>query len=108
MTNKILFNLNGSNVEAFEEETIWQVSARLGLRIPHLCYRQATDYQSDGNCRACVVDVEGDRTLSASCIRRPENGMTVNTHSERAIKARAMVLQPVSCTHLTLPTILLV
>ena len=93
MTGKILFNLNGSNVEAFEEETIWQVCTRLGLRIPHLCYRHTTDYQGDGNCRACVVDVEGDRVLSASCIRRPENGMTVRTHSDRAIKARAMILE---------------
>lgn len=93
MTGTILFNLNGSNVEAFEEETIWQVCTRLGLKIPHLCYRNTTDYQGDGNCRACVVDVEGDRALSASCIRRPESGMTVNTHSERAVKARAMVFE---------------
>ena len=93
MTGKILFNLNGSNVEAFEKETIWQVCSRLGIKIPHLCYRDATDYEGDGNCRACVVEVEGDRTLSASCIRQPENGMTVRTHSERAIKARAMVLE---------------
>ena len=93
MTGKILFSLNGRNVEAFEKETIWQVCSRLGIRIPHLCYRDATDYEGDGNCRACVVDVEGDRTLSASCIRQPENGMTVRTHSERAIKARAMVLE---------------
>ena len=93
MTNRISFNLNGNDVEASVGETIWQVCARLGQKIPHLCYRDATDYEGDGNCRACVVEVEGDRALSASCIRRPENGMSVRTHSERAVKARAMVLE---------------
>ena len=93
MTNRVKFTLNGTEVEALEDETIWQTSLRLGVGLPHLCYRHATDYEGDGNCRACVVDIEGERVLSASCIRKPENGMIVNTHSERAEKAREMVME---------------
>jgi len=93
MTDIVTFTLNGEEVEANENETIWQVCQRRGLRIPHLCFRNATDYEGDGNCRACVVEVEGERALSASCIRKPENGMTVNTHSEKATKSREMVFE---------------
>ncbi|MCH8154642.1 MAG: formate dehydrogenase subunit alpha, partial [Proteobacteria bacterium] len=50
-------------------------------------------YRADGNCRACMVEIEGERTLAASCIRTPSPGMTVSTASERARKAREMVFE---------------
>ncbi len=93
MANPIEFNLNGKTVSAEPGETIWQVADRLDIKIPHLCYRHAIDYEGDGNCRACVVEVEGDRTLAPSCIRQPEPGMVVKTESERALKSRNMVFE---------------
>ncbi len=93
MSDKIVFKLDGKDVEAAPGETIWQVAYRLGKEIPHLCYRHEPGYRGDGNCRACMVDVEGERTLAASCIRKPEPGMVVSTVSERATKAREMVLE---------------
>ena len=93
MNNIITFTLDGEEVEAHSSESIWQASHRLGTEIPHLCYRHATDYRGDGNCRACVVEVKGDKALSASCIRKPEPGMIVHTNSDRAKKARAMVME---------------
>ena len=93
MNNSITFTLDGEEVEAHSSESIWQVSHRLGTEIPHLCYRHATDYRGDGNCRACVVEVKGDKALSASCIRKPEPGMFVHTNSDRAKKARDMVME---------------
>ena len=93
MTQKILFTLDGSEVEADPDETIWQVAKRLGTTIPHLCWRDAPGYRADGNCRACMVEVEGERVLAASCIRKPAPGMKVSTATERAKAARHMVFE---------------
>lgn len=93
MSEKITFKLDGNDVEANPGETIWEVAKRVGTNIPHLCHRPETGYRSDGNCRACMVDIDGERTLAASCIREPREGMIVNTETERASKAREMVFE---------------
>ncbi|UEM24935.1 formate dehydrogenase subunit alpha (plasmid) [Skermanella mucosa] len=93
MTEAIRFFLDGEEVEARPGETIWQVANRRGTEIPHLCYTPAPGYRPDGNCRACMVEVEGERVLAASCIRKPQNGMKVNTASESAKSARKLVFE---------------
>ena len=93
MTESITFTLDGRDVTAEPGETIWQVARRLGTDIPHLCHKDQTGYRPDGNCRACVVEVDGERTLAASCCRNPAKGMVVKTGSDRATKARAMVME---------------
>jgi formate dehydrogenase major subunit len=93
MTDKITFELDGRQVEAEPGETIWQVAQREGTTIPHLCYHPAPGYRADGNCRACMVEVEGERVLAASCQRAPAPGMKVKTASERAKKSRDMVFE---------------
>jgi formate dehydrogenase major subunit len=75
MTDNIRFTLDGREVEAESHETIWQVAKRVGTTIPHLCHLDAPGYRPDGNCRACVVEIAGERTLAASCIRKPVAGM---------------------------------
>ena len=65
MTN---FFLNGLKVQAKSNETIWEVANRKGINIPHLCHSNEVGYKPDGNCRACVVNVKDERTLSTpSC-----------------------------------------
>ncbi|MDA1091385.1 MAG: formate dehydrogenase subunit alpha [Proteobacteria bacterium] len=93
MSKTITFNLNGNDVEAQAGETIWQAAQRLGCEIPHLCYSPKPGYRADGNCRACMVEIEGERVLAASCIRTPADGMVVKTNSERAKSARDMVFE---------------
>ena len=93
MSETIKFLLDGAEVEAMPHETIWQVAERRGTTIPHLCWKDAPGYRPDGNCRACVVEVEGERVLAASCIRKPSPGMKVATMSERAKAARGMVME---------------
>jgi len=93
MTDKIKFLLDGAEVEAEAGETIWQVASRLGTEIPHLCYSPAPGYRADGNCRACMVEIEGERVLAASCIRKPAPGMKVKTASERAKASRKLVFE---------------
>ena len=93
MTDRIKFTLDGREVEAAPGETIWEVAKRAGTLIPHLCHKDAPGYRSDGNCRACMVEIEGERTLAASCIREPAEGMVVNALGERPAKARRMVME---------------
>ncbi len=89
----VTFTLDGREVRARDGETIWQVAQRLGTEIPHLCYAPEPGYRPDGNCRACMVEIEGERVLAASCIRTPAAGMKVKTASERAKAARQMVFE---------------
>ncbi|MBN9598310.1 MAG: formate dehydrogenase subunit alpha [Afipia sp.] len=90
---KIQFELDGKMVEAAPGETIWQVARREGTEIPHLCYSPEPGYRADGNCRACMVEVEGERVLAASCMRMPTVGMKVKTATDRATSARKMVME---------------
>ncbi|MEK0083071.1 formate dehydrogenase subunit alpha [Benzoatithermus flavus] len=93
MTETIRFTLDGREVEAAPDESIWQVAKREGIDIPHLCWLPQPGYRADGNCRACMVEIEGERVLAASCIRKPTPGMKVTTASERATTARRMVME---------------
>ena len=93
MTDVVTFTLDGREVAAEPGETIWQVAKRQGTDIPHLCWLPEPGYRADGNCRACMVEIEGERVLAASCIRKPTPGMKVVTASERAKTARKMVME---------------
>ncbi|WP_171173486.1 formate dehydrogenase subunit alpha [Ruegeria sp. HKCCD8929] len=92
-TKTVTFNLNGDDVTVPEGTTIWDAANGRGLVIPHLCHKPAPGYTPDGNCRACMVEVEGERTLVASCIRPAADGMVVKTDTDRAEKSRAMVME---------------
>src|SRR5437588_10581049 len=93
MTDPIRFTLDGVEAEAVPGETIWQAAQRQGVEIPHLCWLPKPGYRADGNCRACMVEIEGERVLAASCIRTPAPGMKVKSASDRAKKAREMVFE---------------
>jgi formate dehydrogenase major subunit len=92
-SKSVKFILDGKEVEALDGETIWQVAKRQGIEIPHLCYSPEPGYRADGNCRACMVEIEGERVLAASCIRKPTEGMKVKAASDRAKTARQMVFE---------------
>ena len=93
MSDLIEFSLDGNPVEAKPGESIWQVAKRYEVEIPHLCYSPKPDYRADGNCRACMVEIEGERVLAASCLRTPTKGMVVTTNNERAKKAQSLVME---------------
>src|SRR5580704_10543659 len=90
---EIAFELDGAQVTARLGETLWEVARRVGTTIPHLCHRPEPGYRPDGNCRVCMVEIEGERVLAASCKRTPSVGMKVHSQTERATKARAMVME---------------
>jgi len=93
MAEKVSFILNGELVSANNSETIWDVSKKQGKIIPHLCHSGKTGYKPDGNCRACVVEVKGEKTLTASCIRKPTDGMEVFTNNEKVKKSQNLILE---------------
>ncbi|SPJ25275.1 formate dehydrogenase subunit alpha [Palleronia abyssalis] len=93
MSGPIRITLDGVEVEAQPGDTIWQVAHRSGTTIPHLCWRNEPGYRADGNCRACMVEVEGERVLAASCARDVQDGMVVHTATDRARKSREMVFE---------------
>jgi formate dehydrogenase major subunit len=87
----ISFELDGKVVEAIPGESILQAAKRSGVEIPHLCFKEGM--RADGNCRACVVEIEGERVLAPSCCRAPAAGMKVKAQSKRAVKSQKLVLE---------------
>ena len=92
----VSLQIDGREVTALDGQTIWQAAKAQGVTIPHLCH--APDHgvnglQPAGNCRACVVEVQGERTLSASCCRAVQPGMKVSTGNERVQRAQRLVLE---------------
>ncbi len=92
-TKTVTFTLDGREITVPEGTTIWEAAHAQGVEIPHLCHKPSTGYRADGNCRACMVEIEGERTLAASCIRSATDGMVVSSASERAAKSRALVVE---------------
>src|SRR6266705_2791656 len=90
-TMPIEFKLNGRTVVGRSDETLIQTAKQYGIDIPHLCYKEGM--RPDGNCRACVVEVKGERVLAPSCCRFPTAGMEVASDSPRAVLSQTMVLE---------------
>ena len=87
----IEFKLNGQTVIGRPDEKIIETAKKHGVTIPHLCH--GGNQRSDGNCRACVVEIKGERALAPSCCRYPTPGMEVTTNSPRAVTSQKMVLE---------------
>jgi formate dehydrogenase major subunit len=87
----IEFRLNGKTVIGRPDEPIITTAQKHGVEIPHLCH--GGNQRSDGNCRACVVEIKGERVLAPSCCRYPSAGMEVTTDSARALASQKMVLE---------------
>ncbi len=87
----VRFTLNGRAVTARSDQSLIEAARDCGVEIPHLCHKPGL--RPDGNCRACVVEVKGERTLAASCCRLPSEGMEVHSDSPRARSAQKMVLE---------------
>ena len=90
-TTTIAFTLNGQAAQAEPGESILKAAQRLGTDIPRLCYTEGL--RAAGNCRACVVEIDGERSLAPSCCRNVTPGMVVQSNSPRAVKSQNMVLE---------------
>ncbi len=87
----IPFVLDGREVSAVPGEPLIEVARREGVEIPYLCYQPGLD--AVGNCRACMVEIDGERVLAPSCCRSAAPGMKVTTASARVRRAQKTVLE---------------
>lgn len=87
----IHFTLDERQIDASPGESILQAAQRHGVELPHLCHKEGLEPQ--GNCRACVVEIEGERVLAPSCCRAPQEGMKVRAECQRAQTTRRGVLE---------------
>src|SRR5712664_3595201 len=90
-TMPVEFKLNGRTVVGRSDETLIETAKHYGIDIPHLCYKEGM--RPDGNCRACVVEIKGERVLAPSCCRYPKDGMEVTTDKPRSVASQKMVLE---------------
>lgn len=94
--------INGKNIQVEEGTTILEAAKTLNIKIPTLCNFKLHDNKTEnkpGSCRICVVEVEGRKNLAPSCCTPVTEGMVVNTHSVRAIRARRSVLELLLSDH---------
>jgi NADP-reducing hydrogenase subunit HndD len=89
--------INGKSCTADENLTILEAARVNGIDIPHLCYLEGI--HEFGTCRICVVEVEGAKTLQASCITKVSDGMVIHTNSERVRKARKVLYELLLSDH---------
>jgi predicted molibdopterin-dependent oxidoreductase YjgC len=94
---EIQLTIDGREVRAEEGTTILEAARKAGIDIPHLCYRE--DLAPTTGCRLCVVEVEGARTLIASCAFPAANRMVVHTHTPRVQDARKLVVELLLSDH---------
>src|SRR6267378_5718918 len=90
-TMPVEFKLNGRTVVGRSDETLIETAKHYGIDIPRLCYKPG--YRPDGNCRACMVEIKGERVLAPSCCRAPKAGMEVESKNARAVAAQKMILE---------------
>ena len=93
----INLTINGKKISAEENSTILEAAKNNGINIPHLCYLEGV--HEFGSCRICVVEVEGAKTLQASCITKVTEGMVVHTNSARVRKARKVLYELLLSDH---------
>jgi len=89
--------IDGQQVEVADDATIMKAAEKAGVYIPHFCYHPALSIS--GNCRMCLVEVEGAPKLLASCCSPIRDGMVVLTNSEKVIKARKGVMEFLLINH---------
>jgi len=87
----VQIEIDGLQVQATEGETLLSAAQRHGHAIPHLCHMDGLT--PAGNCRACVVEIEGERALAASCCRTVKAGQKVHLQTARVQRSQKMVLE---------------
>ncbi len=90
--------INDREVAFNPGETVLQVANRAGIRIPHLCSLDWAPSPS-ASCRLCVVEVEGSPRLQTSCTLQAAEGMKIQTHTPRVMKARRSIVELMVANH---------
>ena len=89
--------IDDKNVVVPEGTTILDAAKQAGIDIPTLCFLK--DINEVGDCRMCIVEVEGRRGFATSCIQTVEEGMVVHTHTPNVLEARHAILDLIISNH---------
>jgi len=89
--------INGNRISVPEDTTIMEAAKSMNIHIPNLCYLE--NVHQFGSCRICVVEVEGAKTLQASCLAKVYEGMVVDTNSPKVRKARRVLYELLLSDH---------
>lgn len=89
--------IDGTEIIGHEGMTILEAAEKAGVKIPTLCHKP--DLSPSGNCRICVVEVEGSSRLVASCHTQVTNGMVVHTRSPKVIATRKVNIELLMAAH---------
>ena len=95
--NLVTLTIDGQKVTVPEETTILNAAKKVGIDIPTLCYLK--EINEVGDCRMCIVEVEGRRGFATSCIQTVEEGMVVHTHTPNVLEARRVILDLIISNH---------
>ena len=95
--NMVTLTIDGETIKAKKGTTILQAAKQAGIDIPTLCFLK--DINEVGDCRMCIVEVEGRRGFATSCIQTVEEGMVVHTHTPNVLEARRTVLDLIISNH---------
>ena len=93
----ITLTIDGQEVKAKKGTTILQAAKQAGIDIPTLCFLK--DINEVGDCRMCIVEVEGRRGFATSCIQKVEEGMIVKTNTPNVLEARHVILDLIVSNH---------
>jgi len=93
----VQIKINNQTIIADEKDTILTTARKNGIDIPTLCYHK--DLTPTGNCRICVVEVNGQQTLPASCVTQVRDGIEIHTESQRVIQSRKHTLEFMLANH---------
>lgn len=97
MNNNINITINGVPVTIEKGKTILEAAETTGIKIPTLCYHK--DLCVAGNCRVCVVEVAGQKRLSAACATPCEEGMEILTNSLKVRNSRKHIIELLLAEH---------
>lgn len=95
--NLVTLTIDDQEVKAPKGTTILQAAKQAGIDIPTLCFLK--DINEVGDCRMCIVEVEGRRGFATSCIQTVEEGMVVHTHTPNVLEARHAILDLIISNH---------
>ncbi len=93
----VSLTINGQNLSVPKEYTIMEAAKSIGIKIPRLCHIEKI--HKFGSCRICVVEVEGAKTLQASCLAKVREGMVVDTNTKKVRKARRVLYELLLSDH---------
>ncbi|MEI6678434.1 MAG: NADH-dependent [FeFe] hydrogenase, group A6 [Mariniphaga sp.] len=93
----INLTINNKAIQVEEGTTIFEAAKLSNILIPHFCYME--NVHQIGSCRICVVEVEGGKTLMASCVTAAKEGMIVHTNSERVRNIRKVIYELMLSDH---------